>query len=134
VIIHHNQLKIDEIIKNYSEKDGVPIKYVMSTAYNSSPYIVDIFYRDTPHPEFGNKYFGLYVHDFKGTMITDSTWIEGTVIDCVEDDDGNYQYSNQRHDYKKFENGNMIDGGRAYTRSNGSITRFKVTEGELHEI
>ena len=32
-----------------------------------------------------------------------------------------------------LENGNMIDGGRSYGRSSGSVTYYKVVNGEFVE-
>ena len=51
----------------------------------------------------------------------------------VENDDGDLEYSQFRHDYKSFKNGNMIDGGRAYIRSGGKFTIYNVLNGELVE-
>jgi hypothetical protein len=60
--IHHRPiLDAARVEKFYSEKDGVQVKYVCTSAPNQyATYAADIFYRDTPHPEFGNHYFGLY--------------------------------------------------------------------------
>ena len=49
-------------------------------------------------------------------MITNADRIEKQEFGLVEDDDDNLQYSAHRHDYKMFENGNMIDGGRSYIK------------------
>ena len=47
----------------------------------------------------------------------------------VENDDGDLEYSRSRHDYKEFKNGNIIDGGRDYIRSNGKVLVFVVRDG-----
>jgi hypothetical protein len=61
-ILHHPIFDIAKVEALYSEKDGVPVRYVCTSAPNkSATYAVDIFYRETPHPEFGNHYFGLYL-------------------------------------------------------------------------
>jgi hypothetical protein len=57
MIKHEPQFDTDKICKIYSEKDGVPIKYVCTSALGDEAQAMDIFYRDTPHPKFGNKYF-----------------------------------------------------------------------------
>lgn len=50
------------------------------------------------------------------------------------DDEGNLQYSADRHDYKMFENGNMIDGGRAYIKSSRcEVKYYVVRNGEMVE-
>ena len=54
-IKHYPITKTNQVAELYSEKDGVDVKYVCTTELSDT--IADIFYRDTPHPEFGNKYF-----------------------------------------------------------------------------
>jgi hypothetical protein len=49
----------------------------------------------------------------------------------VENDEGNLEYSVHRHDYKSFDNGNMIDGGRDYIRSSGKVKIFVVRDGVM---
>jgi hypothetical protein len=49
----------------------------------------------------------------------------------VEDDNGDYQYSQSHHDYKSFDNGNMIDGGRAYIRSSIDPMIYVIRDGEM---
>ena len=133
MIKHEPQFDTDKICKHYTEKGGVPVKYVCTSALGHEAQAMDIFYRDTPHPEFGNRYMGLYYHPMSGNlMITNADRIEKQEIGCVEDDDGNLQYSAHRHDYKMFGNGNMIDGGRSYIRSSGCpVYRYVVRDGEM---
>jgi hypothetical protein len=91
---------------------------------------MDIFYRETPHPQFGNRYFGLYHNG--NLMIANADRIESVEFGLVEDDEDGLQYSAHRHDYKMFENGNMIDGGRSYIRSSGcTVYRYVVRDGEM---
>ena len=133
MIKHEPQFDTDKICKHYTEKDGVPVKYVCTSALGHEAQAMDIFYRDTPHPDFGNKYFGIYYHPMSGNlMITNADRIEKQEVGCVEDDDDNLQYSAHRHDYKMFGNGNMIDGGRSYIRSSGCpVYRYVVRDGEM---
>ena len=93
---------------------------------------MDIFYRETPHPEFGNKYFGLYQDPIQNhMMITNADKIEGVEFAMIKDRDDKYWYSSHRHDCL-FIDGGMIDGGRAYVRTNGcETTLFKVENGEM---
>lgn len=133
-MIKHNPLcNTDKVCQLYSEKDGVPITYVCTTALNDGTTSIDVFYRKTPHPQFGNRYFGLYRHPItENLMITNADVVEDLEFACVEDDDGNLQYSSDRWDYKLFENGNMIDGGRAYTRTSGcKVYTYHVQDGQM---
>ena len=59
-IKHPKIFDTDALEEHYSEKDGVPVHYVCTTDLKASDKPADIFYRDTPHPEFGNKYFGMF--------------------------------------------------------------------------
>jgi hypothetical protein len=132
-IIHKPRFKTDAVIKNYSQKDGVPIQYVCSSECSRDNEVEDIFYRETPHPEFGNRYFGLVALNNQ-TYITNADAIENKTFGCIENDNGDLEYSECRWDYKKFDNGNMIDGGRAYIKSNGKVHLYKVKDGVLQEV
>jgi hypothetical protein len=118
------------VIDHYSQKDGVSIKYVCTTDLHHSDVPVDIFYRDTPHPEFGNKYFGLYISS-EGLSISNADKVEDFTFGMVEDDDGDLQYSQSHHEYKSFNNGNMIDGGRQYVRSSLNSKIYVVRNGQM---
>ena len=134
MIKHFPITDTDKVCQHYSEKDGVPIKYVCTTELHHDDIPVDIFYRDTPHPEFGNKYFCLYVSKDDGLVISNADKVDGLTFGMVEDDDGNMQYSQYHHDFKTFCNGNMIDGGRSYIRSTGKVAIYMVKDGEMkHE-
>ena len=136
VMIKHMPLfDTDKVCELYSKKDGVPVNYVCTSALGDEAQAMDIFYRDTPHPTFGNRYFGLYNNPFTGNlMITNADKVEDFEFGLIEDGDGNLQYSAHRHDYKEFENGNMIDGGRAYIRSSGCpVYMYVVLDGEMVE-
>ena len=126
---HFNRQKV---IEHYSKKDGVDIKYVCTSALDGEAFAMDIFYRETPHPQFGNKYFGLYQHPIENhMMITNADKIEDAEFAMIKDKDGEYWYSSHRHDCL-FIDGGMIDGGRAYVRTNGcDTTIFKVENGEM---
>lgn len=120
--------------KLYSKKDGVDITYVCSTDLDASDVPMDIFYRDTPHPEFGNKYFGLFRNSdpaSDGTlMITNADKVEDFEFGMIQDKDGNYWYSQSHHDCL-FVDGKMIDGGRRYIRHSGEAELWKVKNGKM---
>lgn len=124
-IYHRPIFDTEKVIEHYSEKDGVPIKYVCTSAPNAhAAYAADIFYRDTPHPEFGNRYFGLYINGYADDaqiMITNADPVETLDFNMV-DVDGVLHYSQHRHDF--YSVGDVaIDGGRSYLRRVGNINR-----------
>lgn len=133
---HNPKMDIDLVTKLYSEKDGVPVKYVCCTSLvENSTESWDVFYRDTPHPEFGNRYFGIRNDKLRGILITNADMVEEFKFVCVEDASGNWQYSEARWDYKAFSNGNMIDGGRAYTRRSATPAKsFRIVDGRIQWI
>jgi hypothetical protein len=128
IIKHYPITKIDQVEKLYSQKDGVPIKHVCTTEFRD--FVADVFYRETPHPDFGNKYFAILFRGDK-PYIANADQIENFTFGMVENDDGNLEYSQSRHDYKSFDNGNMIDGGRDYIRSSGKVKIFTVRDGKM---
>lgn len=133
-IKHNPVFKTEEIERIYSERDGVPIKYVCTTDLRVSDMPVDIFYRETPHPEFGNRYFGMLVNG-DSTYITNADIVESFEFGLVENDNGELEYSESHHEYKSFKNGNMIDGGRQYIRSSATGAKvFKVIDGKMVEL
>lgn len=132
MIIHKpifNTKKVEEI---YSEKDGVPVKYVCTSATNEhATFACDVFYRETPHPEFGNRYFGLFYSGNGTLLISNADTIEDLNFVMIKDSKGDYHYSAHRHDYKVVEK-MMIDGGRSYARHGGGrVYGFKVKDGEF---
>jgi hypothetical protein len=130
MIKHFPITDTDVIVDHYSKKDGVPIKYICTTDFNISNNPVDIFYRETPHPEFGNKYFGISLEYETGKIVIfNADKVEDFAFGMVLDDEGNLQYSRSHHDYKSFDNGNMIDGGRKYIRHGGSVIIHRVRDG-----
>jgi hypothetical protein len=132
MIKHFPITNTDKVIQHYSTKDGVPINYVCTTDFKTSDRPVDIFYRETPHPAFNNRYFGIAVNFEDGSyVIFNADPVEEFTFGMVEDDDGNLQYSQYHHNYKSFDNGNMIDGGRSYIRHSGNLKVYIVRDGEM---
>lgn len=125
----------EKVCKLYSEKDGVDVKYVCTSAIQEhAEFAADVFYRETPHPQFGNRYFALYRNPFSENaeiMITNADKIENFDFVMIKDKDGKFWYSSHRHDCL-FMDGGMIDGGRSYVRTNGCETYgFKIKDGEF---
>jgi len=136
MIKHEPLFDTDKVCEHYTKKDGVPVTYVCTSALGDEAQAMDIFFRETPHPEFGNRYFGLYLNAMSGNiMITNTDRIESVEFGLIEDDAGDLQYSAHRHDYKQFNNGNMIDGGRAYIRcAANEVKHYVVRNGEMVEV
>jgi len=134
-IVHNPIFDTLKIEDHYSKKDGVEVKYICTSATNASAtYAADVFYRESPHPEFGNRYFALYLHNDNQIMITNADTIEDLVFHCIEDEKGNLHYSEHRWDSKTLDNGNMIDGGRAYIRTNcTTVKRYEIVDGKFSE-
>ena len=129
---HYPVSNIEKVIDHFTERDGVEITYVCTTDLQSSDVPVDIFYRATPHPKFGNRYFGIFLHPIeKSTMICNADMVEGLSFGMVQNDDGLLEYSQSHHDCKMFKNGNMIDGGREYIRSTNGCEVYVVRNGEM---
>ena len=132
-IQHHPRYDIEKIEQIYTEKDGVEVKYVCTTDLTASDMPMDIFYRATPHPEFGNRYFGLYWDSLRDSiMITSADVVESLEFGMIEVD-GKYHYSQSHHDYKVIE-GKMIDGGRAYIKSSGGAISMRVKNGKFYAV
>lgn len=131
--IKHNPLfDVETITAHYTEKDGVPVKYVCTTDLVASDMPVDVYYRKTAHPTFGNHYFGLYYDNVRDNlMICNADIVEELEFGLVENDNGELEYSTSHHDYKHFKNGKMIDGGRAYVRSSMGVLLYGVKNGEF---
>ena len=138
VVKHAPVFDTKKAISYYENKDGVPIKYVCTTDLLASDLPVDIFYRKTPHPEFGNRYFGLYKNPHANNarvMITNADAVETSkryIFGVIEDKDGVLWYSQCHHDCL-FIDGSMIDGGREYIRATNLKGVFKIVDGEFVE-
>lgn len=131
-IQHESLFDTAKVEKLYTEKDGVEVKYVCTTDLKTSDRPMDIFYRATPHPEFGNYYFGLFWSNDKSLMITNADIVESFEFGMIEVD-GKYYYSQSHHDYKVVE-GKMIDGGRAYIKSSGGAICMRVKNGKFYAV
>lgn len=132
--VKHNPLfDVEKISEHYSKKDGVPVKYICTTELSVSDVPMDVFYRATPHPEFGNRYFGLYYRN-GSLMITNADKVENLDFGVVEVD-GFYHYSQYHHHYNAVNEQVAIDGGRQYVRvatsSVDDFTILKVKNGEF---
>ena len=132
-----------KIEAHYTEKDGVEVKYVCTTAIRQhAAFAADVFYRETPHPEFGNRYFGLYYStdtrliQKRHMMITNADTIESFDFGMIEGPEG-WEYSQHRHDYRTVGDC-AVDGGRSYFKRVGNLSvtcKFmKVVNGEFVDV
>lgn len=135
--IIRNKQFTDEQIKNI-EKHYKDSKYVCDTSLKTSggnwgESCVSVFYQKEKHPKFGNNYFGLYYTPDGTLMICNADQIEDQTIVGIKCDNGDIIYSRYRHDYFTHR-GEMIDGGRDYTRSSGGEqVELRVKDGVLEE-
>jgi hypothetical protein len=133
-IKHSPKFDIHAIEQFYTEKDGVEVKYVCTSAIGSESSAGDIFYRATPHPEFGNRYFSL-THNGKNLMVGNADKIEEAEFGMVEGPAG-WEYSQHRHDYRQVGNC-AVDGGRSYFRRVGDLSApakyMKIVDGKFVE-
>ena len=131
-IQHEPLFDVEKVTAHYTEKDGVPVTYICTTDLSASDVPVDVYYRETPHPEFGNCYFGLYYDRVRDhMMITNADIVESFEFGMIEQD-GKYYYSQSHHDYKVLDNNKMIDGGRAYIRSSvGCDVIMRIINGKF---
>lgn len=141
-IKHHPLFDTARAEKLYSEKDNVTVKYVCTSATNEhATQAADIFYRETPHPEFGNRYFGIYHATGYGAalepqiMITNVDMIETFEFGMIEGPEG-WEYSQHRHDYRHVGDC-AVDGGRSYFKRAGDMSvpcKFmKIVNGKFVE-
>ena len=129
-VLNEPLFDIDRVTKLYTEKDGVPVKYVCTSAPNeNATYAADIYYRETPHPQFGNHYFGLFYSPASTQlMITNADTIEDLTFTAIYSNvSEQWVYSQHRHDYREVPGENIaIDGGRSYVRMAGDFNSAKV--------
>lgn len=119
----------------YTGKNGTKTQYVITTDFNGDNIPRDIYFQESAHPEFGNRYFGLYRRPIDNSLrICNADQVEDmkfTMILC----DGEYYYSSYRHDFVSTKCGS-IDGGSAYVKIVGQpeTHEFKIVDGKFARI
>jgi len=139
-IKHSPILDTKGVCELYSKKDGVDVKYVCTSAIQEhAAFAYDVFYRETPHPQFGNRYFALCRNPYSDNaeiMITNADKIEDLAFGMLEGPDG-WEYSQHRHDYRQVGNC-AVDGGRSYFKRAGDLSTpakyMKIVDGEFVEM
>lgn len=95
---------------------------------------VAVFYRETPPPQYPNRYLGLYRHpETNRLMIRDADYVEGHVFTAIPSRDG-IVYSTYSHDQRTLDECS-IDGGWDYTRAQGEgLILVRVMNGVFEEV
>jgi hypothetical protein len=115
-IKHRPQFDVEKITAHYTKKDEYPVHYVCTTALDESNKILDIYYRDTPHPVWNTHYLGLYEHKDGTMMIVKADSVEKYNFGMISDNaTEEWMYSQSVQDECKTDTG-FISGGRQYIR------------------
>ena len=117
----------------HTQKEETPVSYVCTTALDDGTIAADIFYRETPHPEFGNRYFGIYQNPCDlHVYIMNADKVEDFEFKCGVTEDDRLVYSQNRHDLVEVDGG-AIDGGRSYVRVIGDVgvLNARVKDGKM---
>ena len=134
--IKHFPIFDTEAVLEHYKSEGA--KYVCTTELKTYSVPVDVFYRPTPHPVYGNRYFGLYRdHISNSVFICNADVVENLEFGMIDNGKDEWTYSQDTHDFLSWGE-NYIDGGRAYTRVGGNIlpkvVSLKVVDGEFKEV
>ena len=132
-IKHFPIFDTEEVLEHY-KSEGV--KYVCTTELKPHGHVYDVFYRPTPHPVYGNRYFGLCETLDGDVYISNTDAVENLDFCVIDNGKGKWTYSQYTHDLVSWGEG-YIDGGRAYTRVGGNIINrvksLRVVDGEFKE-
>ena len=133
-VLHNPQFDTKKTTAYYTKKDGVPIHYVCTSTIDEGDVPVDIYYRDTPHPDHNNYYFGLYADEDR-MMICKADAIEKYQFGMISDAKEEWVYSQSLHDTVSIDVG-FINGGRKFIRRGGDFDTMryqvcKVKDGEF---
>ena len=134
-IKHFPIFDTEAVIEHYKSEGA---KYVCTTELKAYGIPVDVFYRPTPHPVYGNRYFGLYRDDFSNSVyICNADAVENLDFCVIDNGKGEWTYSQYTHDFLSWGE-NYIDGGRAYTRVGGNVLNrvksLRIVDGEFKEV
>ena len=131
---HFPILDTEAVLEHYKSEGA---KYVCTTELKAYGIPTDVFYRPTPHPVYGNRYFGLYRdHIPNSVFICNADAVENLDFNVIDNGKGEWTYSQYAHDFLSWGVG-YIDGGRAYTRIGGNplpkVISLRVVDGEFKE-
>ena len=133
--VKHFPIFDTEAVLEHYKSEGA--KYVCTTELKTYSVPTDVFYRPTPHPVYGNRYFGLYEDHFGNAYICNADVVEELVFGMIDNGKGVWTYSQDYHDFLSWGD-SFIDGGRAYTRTGENVLPkvkyLKVVDGEFVEV
>lgn len=132
---HFPILDTEAVLEHYKSEGA---KYVCTTELKAYGIPTDVFYRPTPHPVYGNRYFGLYRDSFSNSVfICNADAVENLDFSVIDNGKGEWTYSQYANDFLSWGVG-YIDGGRAYTRIGGNplpkVISLRVVDGEFVEV
>ena len=134
-IKHFPILDAEAALEHYKSEGA---KYVCTTELKAYGIPVDVFYRPTPHPVYGNSYSGLYKdHISNFVYICNADAVENLDFCVIDNGEDEWTYSQYTHDLVSWGEG-YIDGGRAYTRVGGNVLNrvrsLRIVDGEFKEV
>ena len=134
--VKHFPIFDTEAVLEHYKSEGA--KYVCTTELISCGTPYDVFYRPTPHPVYGNRYFGLTQDYTSGSIyICNADLVEELKFSVIDNGKDEWTYSQYTHDFLSWGE-NYIDGGRAYTRVGGNplpkVVSLRVVDGEFEEV
>ena len=133
--IKHFPIFDTEVVLEHYKSEGA--KYVCTTELEAYGIPTDVFYRPTPHPDYGNRYFGLYRSSCGNVFICNADVVENLNFCVIDNGKGEWTYSQYTHDFLSWGE-NYIDGGRAYTRVGGNplpkVISLRVVDGEFKGV
>ncbi len=124
-------LKLDVVAKLYPDSIYVgefPIEEGAVTAGS-------LFWQPNPPPEYSNYFMLYFCHLREGIYITSGEAQANKEYSGIITPNGDFIYSRHRHDYVEHD-GCMIDGGDAYTKSNGKgqFIKFKIEKEKIKHV
>lgn len=131
---HFPILDTEAVLEHYKSEGA---KYVCTTELKAYGIPTDVFYRPTPHPVYGNRYFGLYRDTITNyVFICNADTVENLDFCVIDNGKDEWTYSQYTHDFLSW-GGGYIDGGRAYTRVGGNplpkVVSLRIVDGEFVE-
>ena len=133
-IKHFPTLDTEAVIEHYKLEGA---KYVCTTELKPYGNVYDVFYRPTPHPVYGNRYFGLCKTSGGTIYICNVDVVEEFNFSVIDNGKDEWTYSQYAHDLVSWGEC-YIDGGRAYTRVGGNpvpkAISLRIVDGEFKEL
>lgn len=132
-------LKSDAIVILEEQYNG---KYVFESCIKTkdggwADQAFAIFYTEEPHPE-GSNYFAIGRNSNGDLIITDGISATEEFTGVLYN--GEVYFSRYHHDFRQFNDGLFVDGGRNYTRFGGvelndcKIVRIRVNKNRLEVV